>query len=104
MLVLLCGCFAQPTPRLPKPEQDPTLPGGPASTDATVPGPKAREMIVKNDYKKNLQDSAELARLAEELKTDLENGDKNVVSVKAMKNAEDIEKLARNIRNRLKRY
>jgi len=39
-----------------------------------------------------------------DLKTELENGDKYVISVRAMKNAEDIEKLARNIKNRLKRY
>jgi len=61
-------------------------------------------MIVKDDYKKNLEDAAEMAKLADELKEDLENGDKYVVSVKAIKKAEDIEKLARNIRSRLKRY
>ncbi|HUA87117.1 MAG TPA: hypothetical protein VMB85_24845 [Bryobacteraceae bacterium] len=102
-LVLFCGCFAQtrpqPTPNEPDPlivthAGEPTLPNGKTQ----------KEMIVKDDYKKNLADSAELARLAEELKSDLENGDKYVVSVKAMKNAEDIEKLAHNIKSRLKRY
>jgi len=61
-------------------------------------------MIVKDDYKKNLEDAAEMAKLAEDLKQDLENGDKYIVSVKAIKKAEDIERLARNIRNRLRRY
>jgi hypothetical protein len=74
--------------------EEPTLPNGKTQ----------KEMIVKDDYKKNLADSAELATLAEELKSELENGDKYVVSVKAMKNAEDIEKLAHNIKSRLKRY
>lgn len=96
ILVVFCGCFAQ-TPRPPGPESqppDPPLPNGKTQ----------RELIVKQDYEKNLEDSAELAKLAADLKTDLENGDKYVVSVKAMKQAEEIEKLARNIRNRLKRY
>ncbi|HLH38847.1 MAG TPA: hypothetical protein VKX39_06840 [Bryobacteraceae bacterium] len=98
-LVLLCGCFAQPVARPPKP-------GDPDSRlDSTLPNGKTqREMIVKDDYKKNLEDAAEMAKLAEDLKQDLENGDKYIVSVKAIKKAEDIERLARNIRNRLRRY
>ncbi len=64
---------------------------------------KQRDMIIKQDYNKNLTDSAELFRLADELRTELVNGDKNVVSVKAMKSTEEIEKLAHNIKGRLKR-
>ena len=45
-----------------------------------------------------------LAKLAEEVKEDLEKDDKYIVSVKTIKKTEDIEKLARNIRSRLKRY
>lgn len=102
MLVLLGGCFGQ-FPRA-QPGEDP-LPQPSEQTPQKLPNGKTqREMIVKQDYKKNLADSAELARLAEELKSELENGDQYVVSVKAMKNAEDIEKLARNIKSRLKRY
>ena len=106
-LVLFAGCFAQPAPR--------PCPAGTCGTptddinqapapDPNFPNRKTRELIVKEDYKRNLEDSAALARLAADLKADLESGDKNVVSVKAMKKAEDIEKLARNIRTRLKRY
>jgi len=97
ILVVFCGCFAQP--------QVPTLPPEKEATDpALANGKKQREMIVKDDYKKNLEDSAELAKLAEDLKADLENGDKNVVSIKALKKTEEIEKLARSIHGRLKRY
>jgi hypothetical protein len=96
-LVLLGGCFAQPASRPPNPD-------GP-ELDQTLPNGKTqREMIVKDDYKKNLEDAAQMAKLAEDLKQDLENGDKYIVSVKAIKKAEDIERLARNIRNRLRRY
>lgn len=86
IFALFCGCFAQ--------SHDPSFP---------TRG-KQRDMIVKDDYKKNVRDSAELARLAEELKTDLANGDQYVISIRALKDADDIDKLARNIRGRLKRY
>lgn len=86
LFVLFCGCFAQ-------------------SNDPAFPGRRTqREMIVKDDYKKNLRDSAELARLAEELKADLEGGDPHIISVQALKDANDIDKLARNIRGRLRRF
>jgi hypothetical protein len=45
-----------------------------------------------------------LLRLSEEVKADLEKGDRYVVSVKTLKKTEEIEKLARSIRGRLKRY
>jgi len=73
--------------------------------DAKLPNGKSqREEIVKEDYKKNLEDAAQLAKLAEELKADLEHGDKNIVSIKNIKQTEEIEKLARGIRGRLKRF
>ena len=98
MLVALCGCLAQSqlpvTPPIEVPDGHLKLPNGKTQ----------REMIVKDDYKRNLEDAAELAKLAEELKTDLDNGDKYVVSIKALKKTEEIEKLAHNIHGRLKRY
>jgi Xaa-Pro aminopeptidase len=104
-LVLFAGCFAQPSRQPPKPADDPSLPAGPASPEQTLPnGKKQRDMIVKDDYQKNLADSAQMTKLAEDLKAELESGDKYIVSVKAIKQAEEIEKLARNIRTRLKRY
>jgi Xaa-Pro aminopeptidase len=102
-LVFFAGCFAQPAQRPPKP--DPDSAAADAAPDLTLPnGKKQRDMIVKDDYRKNLADSAQLARLAEDLKLELESGDKYIVSVKAIKQAEEIEKLAHSIRSRLKRY
>jgi len=97
---MFCGCLAQETaPRHP-----------PASLpDPSEPGPQLpngrsqRNAIAKADYKKNLQDAAELVRMAEDLKADLEKEEAFVVSVKTIKKSEEIEKLARNIRTRLKR-
>jgi len=74
-------------------------------SDAKLPNGKLqRDEIAKADYKKNVEDAAELLKLAGELKADLDKDTAYVVSVKDMKRTEDIEKLARNIRGRLKRY
>jgi hypothetical protein len=63
-----------------------------------------RDAIAQADHKKNLEEAEALLKLAEELKSDLDNDDAHIVSVKSMKKTEDIEKLAKNIRRRLKRY
>jgi len=60
--------------------------------------------MLKADHKKNLEDAAELVKMSEELKADLEKNDRYIVSLKTLKRTEDIEKLAKNIRGRLKRY
>jgi hypothetical protein len=93
------GCFAAPQ----EPPLIPTNPG--REPDVKLPnGRSQRDEIVKADHKKNLEEAADLARLADELKADLEKDDKYVVSIKNLKKTEEIEKLARSIRSRLKRY
>src|SRR4051794_7774473 len=87
-------CFAQVPPRPVNPDADPKLPNGKSQ----------HEEIIKADHKKNVEEAIALAKVAEELKLDLEKSDRNIVSVKNIKQTEEIEKLARSIRGRLKRY
>ena len=72
------------------------------------PGPKLKqsqiEAILKDDHKKSLEDAGELMRLSEELRMELEKNDKNVLSLAAVKKTEEIEKLAKRIRGRMKRF
>jgi len=102
LFVVLVGvCLAQipqpPIPNLPPP------PGTPS--DARLPSGKLqRDEIARADYKHNLEDAAQLLKLATELKADLDKETAFVVSVKEIKKTEDIEKLARGIRGRMKRY
>jgi len=73
--------------------------------DVTLPNGKSqREEILKEDFKKNLQDAAQLAKISEDLRAALEASDEHVVSLKLVKQTEEIEKLAKSIRGRLKRY
>jgi hypothetical protein len=67
-------------------------------------GKLQREEILKADYQKNLEDARALSMLADELKADLEKSDYNVLSVGSLKKTDDIDRLARRIRDRLKRF
>jgi len=75
-----------------------------APEDVRLPNGKLqREEILKADYQKTLEDARALSKLASELKTDLEKSDYNVLSVGMLKKTDDIDRLARRIRDRLRR-
>jgi hypothetical protein len=67
-------------------------------------GRSQKEEILKSEHAKSLEDAGELMKLSEELKVDLEKNNRHIVSVKTLKKLDDIEKLAKRIRGRLKRY
>jgi len=62
------------------------------------------EEILKDDYKRNLKDAQDLIDLAESLKMGLEKGEQHVLSLGDIKKTEEIEKLAKRIRSRMRRY
>jgi hypothetical protein len=66
-------------------------------------GKSQKDEIVRVDYERNLRDAGELARLSEEIKDDLEKGDRYLVSLKTLKQLEDVDKLSKDIRQRLRR-
>jgi hypothetical protein len=81
-------------PVSPEPPEDIRLPNGKLQ----------REEILKADYQKNVEDARALSKLADELKSDLEKNDYNVLSVGSLKKTDDIDRLAKRIRERLKRF
>ena len=84
--------------------------GGPAAVQPPGPDPQLPngksmpEEILKQDHKKNLADAAAMAKLAEEVSEDLEKDDRFVYSLKTLKKLDEIEKLSKAIRARLKKY
>jgi hypothetical protein len=80
--------------RQPPPQPDGKLPNGKSQQEA----------ILKADYEKSIKDAAQLIELAESLKIDLEKNDAHVLSVSSLKKTEEIEKIAKRIRSRLKRF
>ena len=91
--------------QVPQPHNDPPVViGDERDSDRLPDGKSQKEAIIKADYKKNLEDAAELAKLAEDLKSDIEKNTRYIVSLQTLKKTEDIEKLAKSIRGRLRRY
>jgi hypothetical protein len=76
-----------------------------AERDMRLPNGKSQqEEILKADHEKDLQDARQLVDLAEQLKVELEKNDRHVLSVSSIRKTEEIEKLVRKIRGRLRRY
>lgn len=74
------------------------------SSEVRLPNGKLqRDEIIKAEYEKSLQDATELIKLSEDLKADLEKNSAFVVSLPTIKRTEEIEKLAKRIRSRMKR-
>lgn len=74
-----------------------------AEDEVILPSGKSQgDEILKAEHRQNLKDAAELAELAEQLKIDLEKNDRYVLSIATLKKTDDIEKLAKRIRARLR--
>ncbi|MBI2680399.1 MAG: hypothetical protein HYX25_05250 [Candidatus Solibacter usitatus] len=77
----------------------------PMSNEARLPGGKSQlEALLKEDHKRSIQDAAQLIELAESLKKELEKDDRHVLSLTSLRKTEEIEKLAKRIHGRLKRF
>ena len=74
------------------PQEDPKLPNGKSQKDE----------VLKVEREENIKDAQRLVELAEGLKSDLEKNDRFVLSVDTLKKTDDIEKLVRKIRARLR--
>jgi len=81
------------------------LPESEKPSEVRLPNGKLQqEEIMKADHEKSVKDAAQLIELAEALKRDLEKDDTHVLSISSLKKTEDIEKLAKRIRSRMKRF
>lgn len=62
------------------------------------------EDMLKADHAKSIEDAAQLIKLAEDLKAELEKSDRHVLALTALRKTEEIEKIAKRIRGRMKRF
>jgi hypothetical protein len=67
-------------------------------------GRSQSEAILKADYERSKEDVAELVKLSEELRMDLEKNEQHVLSIASLRKVEKIEELARRIKKRMKRF
>jgi hypothetical protein len=77
----------------------------PEASDSRLPNGKSqKEEILKADHEKSLEDAGKLMQLTEDLKIELEKNDRHVLAVSTLKKLDEIEKLTKRIRSRLRRY
>jgi hypothetical protein len=74
------------------PQEDTKLPNGKSQKDE----------ILKAERDENIKDAGRLVEMAEGLKADLEKNDRFVLSMGTLKKTDDIEKLVKKIRARLR--
>ena len=84
-------------------------PPGPQNPDApsilrTPDGRNRTEMILKADHEASIKDLESVRKLVEEVKIDMEKNDRHVLSVGTIKKLENIEKLSKRMRGRMKRF
>jgi hypothetical protein len=95
LAALLVGTAAAQAPKDPIPDvSDTRLPNGKSQ----------KEEILKADHEKSLEDAGKLMELTEELKIELEKNDRHVLAISTLKKLDEIEKLTKRIRSRLRRY
>ncbi len=76
----------------PNPDEDQKLPNGKSQKDA----------IAKQEHEQALKDANDLIAVAQQLKAELQKAGDYVIPLSSVKKTEDIERLARKIRGRLK--
>ncbi len=81
---------AQPPPDDPAPRR---MPNGQLQTD----------VILKADYQQNVKDARELTALAKSIELDFDKNDQNVLSLGLLRKLDDMDKLTKRIRGRIRR-
>jgi hypothetical protein len=78
---------------------------GPVPGDIRLPNGKSqRAEILKADREQNIKEAAQIVELAKELQQELEKNESYVLSMASLKKTDEIEKLAKRIRGRLRHY
>jgi hypothetical protein len=100
--VLACVCAAQDLP----PEPGVLRPNAPShEADRRLPNGKSQSQeILKADYAKSLKDARELVELSQSLQGDMEKETSQVLSLSDLKKLDEIEKIAKRIRGRIRRF
>ena len=67
-------------------------------------GKTRQDVIAKADYEQNIKDARDLIDVAKSFEEDLEKDDRYVLSLSSLKKLDEIEKLTKKIRGRMKRF
>lgn len=62
------------------------------------------EVLLKQAHKDNVKDLDQMKLLLEVVREDMDKSEGHVLSLKSLKNLEEIEKISRRVRGRMKRF
>jgi len=82
------------------------LSSAPTDSLETVPPPNEQlrtDAILKADYEQNVKDARELTALAKSIELDFDKNDQNVLSLGLLKKLDDVDKITKRIRGRVRR-
>lgn len=84
--------------------QEPKPPRIDDPTNVRLPDGKLQsEEILKAEHKRNVKDAAEIVRLSQEVLKELEQNEHHVLSLGLLKKIEEIDKITKRLRGRVKR-
>jgi hypothetical protein len=97
MTFLLGGLALAQMPPVPDPPSQPPERKAPD-------GRNLNEQLLKEDYKANLKDLAEMQKMLAAVQADMEKNNQHVLSLVSLRYLEEIEKLSKRVRGRMKRF
>jgi hypothetical protein len=107
--LVICLFFAissqAQTPRAPTPAPPPAVNGSPGADITEAQREQARELAKKLNFERQAAlkaDTDKLLKLAVELKNSVDKSNENVLSLDVLKKAEEIEKLAHSVKDKMK--
>ncbi len=82
----------------------PQITQGDDTADRRLPSGKLQtDVILKSDYDQNVKDARELTALSKSIELDFDKNDQNVLSLGLLKKLDDVEKITKRIRARMKK-
>jgi hypothetical protein len=103
LFALLSGS-AEATPQISMQPHDDNLPVPGVDRDIKLPNGKSQqEEILKADYEQNLKDARDLTELTRTFELELEKNDRFVLSLGLLKKLDDIDRLTKRIRGRMRK-
>jgi hypothetical protein len=103
LFALATPVFGQNAAQQQEPDSRRTFPDHDPDEDVRLPNGKSqKDAISKQAHEEALKDAESLIRLAEDLRDELKHSGEYVVAVSSLRKTEEIEKLARHIRGKLK--
>jgi hypothetical protein len=76
----------------------------PSEEEETPESKKQVDKIIKSDHEQNKKDLEKMTKLVGEVNADLAKSSEYVISLADLKKLEEIEKLSKNVRDRMRRY